>query len=80
MKFGMRKPSINKSLKARTTGKLKRSLKRAVIPGYGKKGRGWIRNPKRALYNKIYKRSIKGPVFLYLIYLKDKVDGSKSNN
>ncbi len=67
MKFGMRKPSINKSLKARTTGKLKRSLKRAVIPGYGKKGRGWIRNPKRALYNKIYKR-------------KDKVDGSKSNN
>ena len=25
-------------------------------------------------------RFIKGPVFLYLIYLKDKVNGSKSNN
>ena len=25
-------------------------------------------------------RSIKGPAFLYLIYLKDKVDGSKSND
>ena len=57
MRFGMRKPNIKKSLKARTTGKLKRSVKKAVIPGYGKKGRGWIRNPKRALYNKIYKRT-----------------------
>ena len=57
MKIGMRKPGIKKSLKARTTGKLKRLLKRAVIPGYGKKGMGWIRNPKRALYNKIYKRT-----------------------
>jgi hypothetical protein len=57
MKIGMRKPSIKKSLKARTTGKLKRSIKRAIIPGYGKKGMGWIRNPKRALYNKIYRRT-----------------------
>lgn len=37
MKFGMRKPSLKRSLKARTTGKLKRSAKRAVVPGYGKK-------------------------------------------
>ena len=57
MKIGMRKPSIKKSLKARTTGKLKRSIKRAIIPGYGKKGMGWIKNPKRALYNKIYRRT-----------------------
>ena len=57
MKIGMRKPSIKKSLKARTTGKVKRSIKRAIIPGYGKKGMGWIRNPKRALYNKIYRRT-----------------------
>ena len=34
MKIGMRKPSIKKSLKARTTGKLKRSIKRAIIPGF----------------------------------------------
>ena len=43
MKFGVRKPSIKKSFKARTTGKAKRAVKKAVIPGYGKKGMGWIK-------------------------------------
>ena len=52
MRIGMRKPSPMRSIKARTTGRIKRSAKRAVIPGYGKKGMGWIRNPKKALYNK----------------------------
>lgn len=37
MKFGMRKPSVKKSFKARTTGKAKRQIKKALIPGYGKK-------------------------------------------
>lgn len=37
MKFGMRKPSIKKSISARTKGKAKRSLKKAILPGYGKK-------------------------------------------
>ena len=53
MKFGMRTPSLKKSVKARTTGKLKRSIKKALIPGYGKKGMGWIKNPKKAAYNKV---------------------------
>lgn len=57
MKFGMRKPSLKKSIKARTTGKAKRALKKAVIPGNGKKGTGWIKNPKKAAYNKIYKKT-----------------------
>ena len=57
MKFGMRKPSIKKSLKARTTGKAKRAVKKAVIPGYGKKGSGWIKNPKKAAYNKVYNKT-----------------------
>lgn len=57
MKFGMRKPSIKKSLKARTTGKAKRAIKKATIPGYGKKGTGWIKNPKKAAYNKIYNKT-----------------------
>lgn len=56
MKFGMRKPSVKKSIKARTTGKVKRKVKKAVIPGYGKKGRG-ILNPKKAVKNKIYKKT-----------------------
>ncbi|WP_346913773.1 hypothetical protein [Clostridium sp.] len=57
MKIGMRKPSIKKSIKARTTGKLKRKVKKAIIPGYGKKGMGWIRDPKKAMYNKVYRKT-----------------------
>lgn len=57
MKFGVRKPSLKKSLKARTTGKAKRAVKKAVIPGYGKKGSGIIKNPKKAAYNKIYHKT-----------------------
>lgn len=56
----MRKPSFKKSLKARTTGQLKRKMKRKVNPFYGKKGMGWIRNPRRALYNKIYNKTTFG--------------------
>lgn len=57
MKFGMRKPSLKKSMKARTTGKLKRKAKGAVNPFYGKKGMGYIRDPKRAIYNKVYRKT-----------------------
>ena len=57
MKFGMRKPSIKKSISARRKGKAKRSLKKAILPGYGKKGIEWIKNPKKAAYNKIYKKT-----------------------
>ncbi|GAB7390146.1 hypothetical protein [Lactococcus garvieae] len=57
MKFGMRKPSIKKSFKSRTTGKAKRKIKKALIPGYGKKGMGYIKNPKKAVYNKVYKKT-----------------------
>lgn len=57
MKFGMRTPSLKRSISARTTGQLKRSVKRAIIPVYGKKGMGWIKNPKKALYNKVYHKT-----------------------
>lgn len=57
MKFGIRTPSLKKSLKARTTGKVKRQVKKALIPGYGKKGMGWIKNPKKATYNKVYNKT-----------------------
>ena len=57
MKFGMRKISLKKSLKARTTGKAKRAIKKALIPGYGKKGSGWIKNPKKSAYNKGYNKT-----------------------
>lgn len=54
MKFGMRKPSLKKRVRART------SLKRQVVHRAGLKmprGFGWIRNPKRYVYNKIYRRT-----------------------
>ena len=53
----MRKPSPMKSFKARTTGKWKRQVKRAIIPFYGKKGTGFIKDPKKAIYNKIYHKT-----------------------
>ena len=57
MKFGVRKPSIKKSFKARITGAAKRAVKRSVNPLYGKKGMGWVNNPKKAAYNKVYNKT-----------------------
>lgn len=57
MKFGVRKPSIKKSLRARTTGRAKRAVEKKLIPGYGRKGMGWFKNPRKAAYNKIYKKT-----------------------
>lgn len=61
MKIGVRKPNIKKSIKARTTGKVKRKINKTVNPLYGKKGMGYINNPTKAVYNKVYnKTSISG--------------------
>lgn len=60
VKIGVRKPSIKRSFKARTTGKLKRSVKRAVVPYYGKKGTGLLKDPKKAVYNRIYNKTTVG--------------------
>lgn len=57
MKFGLRTPSLKKSISARTTGRAKRTIKKALIPGYGKRGTGWLKNPKKAAYNKIYNKT-----------------------
>ena len=57
MKVGIRKPNIKKSIKAKTTGKAKRAIKKAVVPGYGQKGVGYIKNPKKAVYNKVYNKT-----------------------
>ena len=57
MKIGMRTPSRSKMVKARTTGRAKRAVKRALIPGYGRKGMGLLKDPERAIKNKIYKKT-----------------------
>jgi hypothetical protein len=54
MKFGLRIPSLNKRIAART------SLKRYVRHSLGIKmprGAGFITNPKKALYNRVYNRT-----------------------
>lgn len=60
VKIGVRKPNLKSSLKARTTGRAKRAVKKALIPGYGKKGMGWVKNPKKAAYNAVYRRTTVG--------------------
>ncbi len=56
MKYGMRKPSLTKSISARTKGRATRAIKKAIIPGYGRRGMGLL-HPKRALYNRVYRRT-----------------------
>lgn len=57
MKKGLRTPSIKKSVSARTTGKINRSIKGSINPTYGKKGMGMIKDPKKAVYNKVYNKT-----------------------
>jgi hypothetical protein len=54
MKFGFRVPSINKRIAART------SVKRIIRHNLGFKaprGWGWVTDPKKALYNRIYNKT-----------------------
>jgi hypothetical protein len=54
VRFGFRVPSLRKRIAART------SLKRAVRQRLGLKvprGWGWITNPRKAAYNRVYKRT-----------------------
>lgn len=60
MKYGFRTPSLRRSISARTTGRAKRAIKRAIIPGYGRKGMGLLTNPRKSIYNRIYKRTTFG--------------------
>jgi hypothetical protein len=57
MKIGFRIPNLNKRIAART------SLKRVIRHNLGFKaprGMGWMTNPKRAMYNKVYNKTSRG--------------------
>jgi hypothetical protein len=57
MKFGFRKPSLRKRFAART------SWKRVMRHSLGLKaprGWGWLTDPKRAAYNRVYNRTTVG--------------------
>lgn len=63
MKFGFRKPSLKKRIAART------SLKRYVRQSLGLKApRGWgfLTNPKKAIYNRVYNRTTFGCLIVFL--------------
>jgi len=54
MKFGFRTPSLKRRISART------SIKRQVVHRAGIKmpvGYGFLRDPKKAVYNKVYNRT-----------------------
>ena len=59
MKYGMRTPNVNKRISARTTGKIKRTVNKAVNPLYGKKGMGFVNDSSKAVYNKVYNKTTK---------------------
>ena len=63
MKFGFRIPSFKKRIAART------SWKRVVRHSLGLKaprGWGWLTNPKKAAYNRVYNRTTRGCLVLLL--------------
>ena len=66
MKFGFRIPNLNKRIAART------SLKRYVRQNLGFKaprGWGWITNPKKAAYNRVYYRTTSGCMVAIMLLL-----------
>ena len=66
MKFGFRIPNLNKRIAART------SLKRYVRQNLGFKaprGWGWITNPKKAAYNRVYNRTTSGCMVVMIMLL-----------
>jgi hypothetical protein len=61
MRFGFRIPSLKKRIAART------SLARVFRQNLGFKaprGWGWLTDPRRALYNRIYNRTTRGCLLL----------------
>ena len=64
MKFGFRIPNLNKRIAART------SVKRAIRHNLGlkaPKGMGWITDPKRAAYNKVYNKTSRGCSVVWVV-------------
>jgi len=57
MKFGFRIPNLNKRIAARTSVK---RLIRQSLNLKAPRGLGWVTNPKKAIYNRIYNRTTTG--------------------
>lgn len=65
MKLGFRRPSLKKRIAAKT------SVKRYIRHSLGfkaPKGWGWLTNPKKAAYNKVYNKTTRG-CLVVLVFL-----------
>jgi hypothetical protein len=60
MKIGVRTPNLKKRVSSRTTGAINRKVKKATSPYYGQKGAGLVKDPERAIYNKVYNKTTFG--------------------
>ncbi|KXB97204.1 MAG: hypothetical protein AA908_07825 [Chlorobi bacterium NICIL-2] len=66
MRFGFRRPSLRKRIAART------SWKRYVRHSLGLKmprGTGWLTNPRRAMYNRLYSRTTRPTCLVAIVAL-----------
>jgi len=66
MRSYFRKPSLNKRIAART------SVKRLIRQSMGLKaprGYGFLTNPKKAMYNKVYNRTSKGCLLSFIMII-----------
>jgi len=66
MRSYFRKPSLNKRIAART------SVKRFIRQSMGLKaprGYGFLTNPKKAMYNKVYNRTSKGCLLSFIMII-----------
>jgi hypothetical protein len=64
VRFGFRVPSLRKRISART------SLKRYARNNLGLKaprGWGWMTNPRKAAYNRVYNRTTRGCLVVVLV-------------
>ncbi len=67
MRIGPRRPSLKKRVSARA------SPKRQIVHRAGLKmprGYGWVRNPKKYMYNKVYNKTTFDPVKMLRKLLK----------
>ncbi len=66
MRFGLRIPSLRKRVAART------SVKRYIRNSWGLKaprGWGWVTNPRKAAYNRVYNRTSRSCVGILLLWM-----------
>lgn len=66
MKFGLRKPSLRKRVAART------SVKQYIRHSLGLKaprGWGWVTNPRKAAYNRVYNRTSRSCIGILLLWV-----------